>query len=840
MSTTKKLDEMSRFEKEKLLETLVKREKVRQQSMITGYNNPMSDFLKREAKKQGKKPEDLVHKIQLGFHKDPKKIRLFLGGNRCLAKGTYISGPNGTRTKIEDLKSGDVVLAVDPDTRATLPVPVEEVFNNGKQECFLFQSKGWDGFETRSIWSTPNHHILTERGLEEIGDLEAGAIAHKPLNLHYGGNNPPVACVLGYLISGLSFEGDRPTVNLTKKEMYQVKKLIWDNHIDGYVRELKNGKIGIFGSILKYLSTHAKDPRKLYQHINFNYNLDGLSAFLGGVLTRKYVKNKHFPMFYCQDSVEVRRISAFLKALGIYSSISAPTNQRQDFMLIIGNPHDVNRLCDLVSMPLIEKRLRKWAESKLDMRAMDAPKFLKQESYWRIDKRIRETKSKFIDTYDLKLSGGHNLYVADGFVVGNSGKTEAGAVEAYWFMSGTHPYRDNIPVPNVGRVLAESLDHFEADIVPKFRRWAPNFSKWKPIKGHQGKTAGYILPNGSKFYVFTHQQDFSKLEGTSFYWLWANEPPPQSHVNASMRGLVDQNGQAWFTLTPLSEPYLYNDYALPAKTGEKTNIGLHECSIWENPWLDPEAISQFLESLDPEERIARESGEFKFLTGRVYKTFDPMKHVIPNGNWPSTWPISIGIDPHLRKNHVAMFLGHSRKGWYVAVDELASAGDLEEFGDAIVKRVVDSGYYVQSICADSFLSQPDMLRRDIEPRIVLDRIFEEAGLPMITIAKKKNTRDAFISEMKRLLADQNWPQYNQKGPGFYVMARCQNLVKEFLNYVYKESRRPEIQGVSEEPAKVWDDFLDALKYAFIADPLFVSRMKSTHVPSLSYQTYGGK
>jgi hypothetical protein len=463
-----------------------------------------------------------------------------------------------------------------------------------------------------------------------------------------------------------------------------------------------------------------------------------------------------------------------------------------------------------------------------------------QEAFFTGDpKRARDPVLQ--EVYDLKLAGGHNLYVANNFIVGNSGKTEAGAVEAYWFMSGTHPHKKDIPIPNVGRILAESLEHFENDILPKFKRWAPNFAAWKPIKGHQGKIAGYELPNGSVFHVFTFQQEYGKLEGTNFYWCWANEPPPQSHVNASLRGLVDQGGYFWFTLTPLSEPYLYNEFYLPAVTGKRNDIGIHTASIHDNPWLDDAGKSLLLANIDADERLSRELGQFKHLIGRVFKDFDPNQHVIPkkeHPDWPGTWPVTIGIDPHLRKQHVAVILGWSRKGWYIALDEIATSKDLEEFGWEIVRTVREAGYEVSSICADSIVSQPDMVRRDIEPKQVLDQIFFEAGLPRITIASKRDTNYGFRAEMKRLLKSQLWPIGNLEGPGFYVMDTCPGLIKDFMNYTYRESKRPEISGPSEEPIKRWDDYLDALKYAFLADPSFESKFKIK--PSALMQTYTGR
>ncbi len=761
-----------------------------------------------------------MHQVQQRFHKDPAKIRLFLGGNRCLARGTKIWCPNGKLVRIEDLKPNDLVLAVDPDTRKTMPCPVEDVWANGVQDVRMFLSRGFDGTNRRTLDATNTHHVYTTRGLEEAGYLPDGALAYRPSDIYFVGSDCKFASVLGYILPFLSFEDRRPVIKCSSRFKKIIRRLIYTDKIDGYVKPMKDGHCAVYGELASFLSKHCQDPDKFYTYAQYNFNNDSIKKLLSGLIETKFTVKSSLPGVMCRGAREAAFITTAFRSIGVYLGPARPMGMGKVFRWInFRDPMDAKKAVRELKLPRIKKVLDAWALPLLRIRDTVNMKFLKQESYWRKlpdeEANIRET-----EVFDLKLAGENNLYVADGFVVGNSGKTEAGAVGAYWFMSGTHPFNKDIPVPNTGRILAESLDHFEADIVPKFKKWAPNFSKWKPIKGHQGKIAGYRLPNGSKFLVFTFNQEYGKLEGTNFYWCWANEPPPQSHVTASRRGLIDQGGYLWFTLTPLSEPYLYNDYYLPATTGQSDFITVHEASIHDNPWLDPQEVENFLSTLEPDERIAREEGKFRHLTGRVFKGFDPDIHVVEEADWPPQWPVTIGIDPHLRKDHHAVFLGKSRKGWYVVVDEIKHSGDLEEFAWAIIDRIRQRSYDVQAICADSLINQPDLSRRDIEPKRVLDDIFTEAGLPNIQIAKKKDTVTPFITEMKRLLKPIEWTQYKINGPSFYIMSRCMGTVRDFLNYVYREHNKPEIQGVSENPIKRWDDFLDSLKYAFLADPAF--------------------
>lgn len=737
------------------------------------------------------------------------------------------------------------MLAVDPDTLQTLPCPIEEVYENGIQDVQCAMSLSRDHRVIRTLWVTPNHHILTENGLQEAGEIENGTSTAYPEDLYFAGISSNYAYLVGLILPTLESVNGRTRFYLSSRNYRLAVRHCLNTKLDGYIKRKDNGICEAYGALGTYLNKWVFDKTAFFKEVPYTWGNSSLRAFLSGWLPHKMLFYGGLITFKITCPFEKRFLNGALKSLGCATDFFlADTKRRRNLSLY--SPFDVLRLVHKLKLPKwLNQELLNWATPRASYCNNSDLKFLKTEHYWkRISKHNPSLFPKEAMTYDLKLAGGNNLYIANGFIVGNSGKTEAGTIEAYWFMTGTHPYRKDIEVPNRGRILVESLDAFEQDILPKFQKWAPNFDQWKKIVGHQGKWAGAVLPNGSRFDVFTFDQKSKKLEGTSIRWCWTNEPAPKSHIIASTRGLVDQDGDLWFTLTPLSEPYIFEDYVAKSKKDSAT-IGLHTATIWDNPWLKKSAVKAWVETLDPDERRAREKGEFAHLQGRVFKTFSPDIHVIPSVDWVSSWPLCIGIDPHLRKNQIAMFVGRTNKGLYVAVDEIEYDGDdLVEFGLMIADRVNEQGYEIQAICADSFLQQPDMVRKDIEPRKVLDEVFEKFDLPRITIANKKNTRDAFITEMRRLLTPIPRPEYGLKDgkiisyPGFVVMDRCTGLIKDFANYVFKNTRRPELTGESEEPIKKWDDRLDALKYGMLADPSFEERIRKPRPPIL--ETYGAR
>lgn len=71
---------------------------------------------------------------QVKFHSSESKGRLFIGGNRCLAKGTEVLLADGTTQKIENIQVGDLVLGKNK-LGLFEPTPVLDVFNNGSKPC---------------------------------------------------------------------------------------------------------------------------------------------------------------------------------------------------------------------------------------------------------------------------------------------------------------------------------------------------------------------------------------------------------------------------------------------------------------------------------------------------------------------------------------------------------------------------------------------------------------------------------------------------------------------------------------------------------------------------------
>lgn len=163
-------------------------------------------------------------------------------------------------------------------------------------------------------------------------------------------------------------------------------------------------------------------------------------------------------------------------------------------------------------------------------------------------------------------------------------------------------------------------------------------------------------------------------ESESWDWIHIDEPIPEAQWIAVSRGLVDRGGRAWFTCTPLTEPWIdvkfSPDIDQLSRDGEVYSSGdfwMMPGSMEDNPYNKPEDIARFVSDLSDDEKLCRVKGIPAAYSGIVYKEFDQSIHVrrdAPPGwkDWvspPDTFTRRFAIDYHPRKPHHVLFIATS-------------------------------------------------------------------------------------------------------------------------------------------------------------------------------------
>lgn len=390
-----------------------------------------------------------------------------------------------------------------------------------------------------------------------------------------------------------------------------------------------------------------------------------------------------------------------------------------------------------------------------------------------------------------------------------SGKSVSILMELIWTHLKIHPYRDCSSIQH-SWLCVPGYDKVE-DYVEELKKWCPPSQMPDFDKMGTANVRRFRWKNGDTTTFYSIDSDPNRFEGTNYQKLFIDEPMPRSLYIAALRGL--RNSDDWsvvWAMTPISEPWIYEDLYLPAKNGENKDIEVFEGSSYDNPHLSKDFLEQFEKQLSDDEKATRIHGQFAMLQGRVFKEFKRSEHVIKFQAWPHDWPVYESLDVHTRKANVAIWAGITKDGEMVILDEVSQEG-IPEFATKILEKR-EGKRIVQTIVDNSALSA------DWSTRSAMDMLSQRGVRATAVRPRDKDVANG-INKIKRMLKGE--PDiYGKTRPLLYVMENCKKTINEFEMYVWDDHRVPEKSGIKEKPRKNYDDHLDPIRYLVNRDPRF--------------------
>jgi phage terminase large subunit-like protein len=217
------------------------------------------------------------------------------------------------------------------------------------------------------------------------------------------------------------------------------------------------------------------------------------------------------------------------------------------------------------------------------------------------------------------------------YIGGNrSGKTTAGVAEMIWYARGQHPYKRVYEPPVQLRVIGVDFKHGVGQIlVPQYKRWVPpsmlKGGSWD--RSFNNDRQILTLVNGSEIEFMSYEQELDKFAGVPRHAIHFDEEPPMYIYNENVARLIDYNGDAWFTMTPVEGmTWVYDQLYLPAIEHRTSQVFVVEAHMQDNPHINQKGVMAFVEDLkergEDDAANQRLSGQFIQLGGLVFPQFD--------------------------------------------------------------------------------------------------------------------------------------------------------------------------------------------------------------------------
>jgi len=269
-------------------------------------------------------------------------------------------------------------------------------------------------------------------------------------------------------------------------------------------------------------------------------------------------------------------------------------------------------------------------------------------------------------------------------------------------------------------------------------------------------------------------------------WLWGEVLRPT---------LTDYQAPALFISTPKG----FNHFHTLYEAGQNTDGDY--CSwrftSYDNPYVSKEEIDHAKNELTEDTFAQEYLADFRKYTGLIYKEFDRSLHVKDLADFKPIFWIR-GLDRGFRNPTALCWIGVDKDGVWYQTHELYRAGLTNPELVRLAKDMrgdTDPEFSTMDSAQASDIKDLADMGEDFIP------VSKESGEANIDYVRWKIQK--FAARLK----------VREDGrPGYYVNPRCENTIREFETYRWKEKRQTEAQDLNEAetPEKANDHMMDAL------------------------------
>lgn len=290
--------------------------------------------------------------------------------------------------------------------------------------------------------------------------------------------------------------------------------------------------------------------------------------------------------------------------------------------------------------------------------------------------------------------------------------------------------------------------------------------------------------------IFRSADNPDRLRGPNVSWLWIDEAAlcPDETWPIAIGRLREggKAGPAWLTGTPKGRNWVYN--LLPQVT-------VFRVATKDNPYLDTEFVKSLEDSYTG--AFARQElyGEFVSFEGLVYDEFDRSRHVVKrDGPWKR---VVFGLDEGYTNPAVILVVGFDSDDRAHVITEFYQRRVLQ--GDVVAEAARLTG-----------LHHPAVMYADPSAAGLIAEVHASSSRfgPMVRVQAANNDVMRGIQYVKNRLV-----VAGDGKPRLTFDPSCVNTLAELESYVWKQGKA----GMKDEPEKVNDHAMDALRYALFSE-----------------------
>lgn len=755
---------------------------------------------------------------QLALLSSTNRVRVLLGGNRCLGENTVVEDAvTGERRRVKDIQEPFHVWAWDGTKRVVAEAgkPFVKGFSDVYEVTFS------DG---TVMEASANHLVLTSSGWHELSEL----LSRDGRPPQFDVSRLPSSLDIGQLVHDedvLSFwqtaldsqwrcsEDSRPCDEQpprpsTYDQGAQPSPVCALEHMSACVHDHTCGPLGARDNAPSrsracqesyHQTTHDAAPLlSVPVEVGQSHASSRLYIPLSDLLQEPPpLQSRSYPrqeVLECgQDRVEAASCEASTQTgFGLPDS---ERPRRRSESPIPGSPGSVSdllpRSCDEVGQRLLDtvrSRLLCVLQSYL------AASLVGTNSVVQIN-LLRKG-----EIWDFSVEGLSNYFLTSESTVlhHNSGKTLTTSFEVACHATGKYPswWRGiRFSKPPIIWVCGESVarvrDTLQSKLIGDIGRWGTGLIPkdlvlWDDIVKKPGTPHAIdIMPikhiNGiASIQFFSYDAGRDKVQGSAVDFVLMDEEPPEDFNNEIKMRILDTNGYVLYSYTPLQGVTPLYD----SQTRSESSLVVH--LTWDDvTHLDDEAKRQLTEGMSEDEIKARKYGIATIGTGKILQ-FDESDYVVNDFAVPRHWPEIGGLD---------IGLTHATGAVRLRLDQESDIVYMTSEYKVAGKTAVEHVAHLKPWRCKFSLSK-DAFNKNMQTGRSTADVFKEQGLDVIMCDMKAGSLDASIHELRARI-----------GSGrFFIFRSCQQVLEEIRTW------RANDKGVI---VKVNDDVISALRYALM-------------------------